>query len=263
MKTLLERGRAGECLADLNIIDLHGHLGMPGFGVPGLDPASLVAAMDRIGVSKIVVSAMQGWLPQMAERNDVTLQAMRRHPGRILGYAALCPIDADTVRAETERRLAEGFIGLKLHSVNGFPYDDPAYAPAFEMANERRMPVLFHVWGEDASLEEVRRVSQRYPETSLLLAHSGCANEDGYIRTARDCPNVYLDVAFSQSFRGLVARLVEAVGAGKVVWGSDAYFFSETQQIGKVLGARVPDDAKRMILAGNAARILERAQTAP
>ncbi len=49
-------------------------------------------------------------------------------------------------------------------------------------------------------------------------------------------------------------------GVEKVVWGSDVYCFSQTQQIGKVLGAKIPDKAKSQILSGNARRLLERRQ---
>ena len=106
--------------------------------------------------------------------------------------------------------------------------------------------------------EAVRSVAPRYREVSLLLAHSGCVKEDEYIRVAADFPNVYLDPTFSGSPRGLIGRFVDAVGAGKVVWGSDVYFFSQTQQIGKVLGADIADEDKVMILSRNAQRILDR-----
>jgi len=67
---------------------------------------------------------------------------------------------------------------------------------------------------------------------------------DGYVAMANEHANVYLDLAYSRSPRGLVAELVERVGVAKVVWGSDAYFFNQAQQIGKVLGARIADADK-------------------
>ena len=55
-------------------------------------------------------------------------------------------------------------------------------------------------------------------------------------------------------------RLTAGAGAEKILFGSDCYFFSMTQQIGKVLGADLSDDEKQKILSGNALRILERVQ---
>jgi predicted TIM-barrel fold metal-dependent hydrolase len=190
--------------------------------------------------------------------NAELLRATRDHPGRILGYVALWPADPDEVRAETETYLGAGFVGLKLHNCNGFPYDHPAYDPAYERANARQMPALYHSWGGDKELEEIRKVSNRFPNLSLLLAHAGAANEENYARIARECPNVYLELALSRSPRGLVKRLVDAVGADRVVWGSDMYFLDQAQQIGKVAGAQISEEDKIKILSGNAQRILGR-----
>jgi predicted TIM-barrel fold metal-dependent hydrolase len=55
-----------------------------------------------------------------------------------------------------------------------------------------------------------------------------------------------------------VERGVAAIGADKIVWGSDAYCYGLPQQIGKVLGAKISDADKEKILAGNARRILAR-----
>ena len=79
-----------------------------------------------------------------------------------------------------------------------------------------------------------------------------------YIAMARDLAIVYLDLTFSRSPRGLVARFVREVGSEKVVWGSDGWFMSNCQQIGKVLGAEIDDQDKERILSLNAPAILER-----
>lgn len=258
MKTLLDRGRDGECLAGLDITDLHGHLGRYAFGIPDLSVARVVAGMDRLGVARTLMSHMRCMSPDTAWGNEEILAAMRAFPGRILGYASAWPVSAGAVRDEIARRLDQGFTGVKLHNTAGFPYTDPAYAPAFELANARRMPVLLHTWGGPAEFAQIRELSTTWPDTSLLLAHAGSADEAGYIAVARDCPNVYLDTTFSASPRGLVRRLVDGAGADRVVWGTDVLFLNQAQQIGKILGADLPEETKRAILSNNARRILER-----
>jgi predicted TIM-barrel fold metal-dependent hydrolase len=260
VKTLLDHGLDGRPLPVAGIIDMHGHLGRFRFAIPDLSPATLVAVMDRIGIQSILCSHMRCMSADTKFGNREVLDAMRAFPGRILGYVSVWPSGPEAVKAETEKWLGEGFTGIKLHCATGMRYSDPAYAPAYAIANERRLPILFHTWGNDDVFAEIRDISSKYPNASLLLAHSGSNNEDGYTRMARECGNVHLELAFSRSYRGLVDRLVAGAGADKVVWGSDAYFFSPTQQIGKVLGARIPDGEKKMILADNAARILGRIQ---
>lgn len=260
MKTLLERARSGESLADLEIVDMHGHFGRYLHAIPDLTAEGLVRVMDRLGVRSILVSHMQCMSQHTHRGNEEVLTAMRAFPGRILGYAVVWPVDGDT-RAEMEWCAAHGFTGLKLHSSNGFAYTDPVYAGALSVANERRMPVLLHAWGAASDFAAIRELAAKYPEASFLFAHSGTGGAEAEcIRLAREVPNAYLDLAYSQGPRGLVERLVAGAGAEKVLFGSDCYFFSMTQQIGKVLGADLSDGEKRKILSENALRILERVQ---
>jgi len=237
---------------------MHGHLGPWSFAIPDLSPAGLLATMDRIGVARILVSHTSCISGDVSYGNDVVAAAIAEHPGRIEGYVALFPADAEFVAAETARCLDAGFIGLKLHNCNGFPYTDPAYAPALAVANERRLPVLLHTWGRAEEFRAVRALTEKYADIAWLLAHSGCVNADEYGRIGRECPNVYLDLAYSAAPRGLVKTLVDSAGAEKVIWGSDALFLCMPQQIGRVLGAEIGEEDKLKVLSGNARGILDR-----
>jgi hypothetical protein len=256
MSELLQYGRDGRPLPFADIIDMHGHLGRTGFAIPDTDPASMIAVMDRLGIRSTICSHMQSWGAEAVRGNREVLDAMRAYPGRVLGYASVWPWSEAEVRAEVAHCLDAGFTGIKVHNSQGFPYTLAGYLPMYEMANERHLPMLLHVWGEERVFAEITEIADRYPTINILMAHSGAANFDGYVRMATEHPNVYLDLAYSASPRGMVERLVAAAGVEKVVFGSDSYFFSQSQQIGKVLGANITDDQKRQILSGNALRVL-------
>ena len=265
MTDILSRARSGDCLADLDIIDLHGHIGRLSFTLPDVSLAKCIDAMDRVGISKIFMSHMSVWSPDTENGNKEVADAIQAYPDRFLGYAGIWPGDRTDVEANVEKWFDLGFMGLKLHNANGFNYMDDAYQVAYAMANERHMPMLFHAWGqEDRDFKPIREIAEKYPDTSLILAHTGAGGEEGergYIDIARDVPNVYLDLALSLTPRGLVQRLVEAVGAERVTFGSDAYFFSLTHQIGKVLGADISDEDKIKILSTNAKKLLTKIQS--
>jgi predicted TIM-barrel fold metal-dependent hydrolase len=55
---------------------------------------------------------------------------------------------------------------------------------------------------------------------------------------------------------GMVEMAVRELGAQRVIYGSDFPGRSFASQLAKVYGADVPEDAKRMILAGNIQRML-------
>ncbi len=259
MKSLLEYGRAGVSLDEFDVVDMHGHLGQYAFHIADLSADGMVRVMDRLGVAATLVSHMRCMSIETERGNREVLAAMQAHPGRILGYIICWPTAAAEVRDVVERWLAAGFTGIKLHNSVGYSYADPAYAPAYEIANAQRLPILFHTWGEDHVLAEIRQQAERYPEASFILAHAGCGNVEGYLAMARACPNVYLDLTLSRAPRGLLEHFVAEAGAERIVWGSDIYFLSQTQQLGKVLGAKISDDDKLRILSANAKEILARA----
>ena len=258
MKTILERARAGECLADLDIIDMHGHVGRYQSPVVDLSAEGLIRVMDRLGVKKLFLSHIQCEAMHAREGNDELMAILRAYPDRLLGYVILFPWSAAEVAAEMKRCLAGGFTGLKLENVNGHSYLNPAYAGAFALANEQRLPILLHTWGgAQNEFAEIRELTVRYPESPFLLAHAGAMGmADQYIALARERANVYLDLALSATPPDLVERLVAGVGADRVIYGSDCFFLSMTYAIGKVFGSRIPDEDKLKILSRNARRIL-------
>jgi len=53
----------------------------------------------------------------------------------------------------------------------------------------------------------------------------------------------------------MIETMVRAVGAARVVWGSDEPLFSMAHQLGKLLFADIPDADKRTILHDNPRRL--------
>ncbi len=259
MKTLFETARQGDPLG-LEIIDMHGHLGRIGFTVPSLSPGSLVDSMDRLGIRSIVCSHHRCMTRDTEWGNAQLVDMMHAHPGRILGYIIVYPDSRQYVKENTEYWLQQGMIGLKFHDNNGFRYDDPAYEPAYALADRYHLPMLFHTWGADHEFQILSDVAASHPNTSVLMAHAGSKQIEGYIDTAQQQPNIYLELAFSGSYIGLVDTLVSSVGDHKVIWGSDAIFINQAHQLGKVIGANIPDTSKRRLISENALEILDRIQ---
>jgi predicted TIM-barrel fold metal-dependent hydrolase len=64
--------------------------------------------------------------------------------------------------------------------------------------------------------------------------------------------------AVVRSFRspGVIEQLVAGAGAERVVFGSDMPLMDPRCQIGKIITAAIDDQAKRLVLGENAARLL-------
>jgi hypothetical protein len=68
------------------------------------------------------------------------------------------------------------------------------------------------------------------------------------IRTIRDAENVLEEIAGSSPTSGCVEMAVRELGTERLIYESDV--------VGKVLGAQVPNSAKELILGGNLRRLL-------
>jgi predicted TIM-barrel fold metal-dependent hydrolase len=109
--------------------------------------------------------------------------------------------------------------------------------------------------GESTPLDLVE-LARRHPETPLICGHTGGTWELG-IRAVRDVKTISVDLAGSDPTNGLVEMAVRERGAERVIYGSDVGGRSFASQLGKVQGARISDEAKRLILAENLRRLMK------
>ena len=114
-----------------------------------------IAGMDASGIDLAVVSLTSPGCEQLDPVvgtrvahavNDELAAAVAKYPGRLAGFAALAPKDADGAVKELERAVkALGFKGLKTHSNFGDSYlDEKQYWPVLAKAEELGVPIYLH-----------------------------------------------------------------------------------------------------------------------
>jgi uncharacterized protein (TIGR03086 family) len=194
----------------LDPVDAHVHARSPGLDSMGLD--SLRIALASGGMTHALVS----W-----QDNDFVDRATR-------GLSWLTPLvwvspggpDVDDVR----RRLADGAVGLKLHpSYDEYPADTPGLDPFLEVAAEAGVPVAVHTAPGPSDPDLIRRLAERFPTVPFVLYHTFLGHPEGRRRAARHAqqlPNLHLETSWCRSEE--VRRLIDEVGADRVLFGSDA-----------------------------------------
>lgn len=251
-------GKTGTPLTDCLVIDAHGHLGQnTSFPYVNSTPASLVKAMDRLGIDRVYVSSTWAVYGLARPGNDQVLAAVRCYPNRIHGYMALAVGYPDTILPEMERCYEAGLRAVKIWSYGvrkGLQYDHPNYKIIFQFANEQRLPILAHTWGSE--LDQLENAFKKYDKINWVLAHTGSNDLPKYIRAANEYDHVYLETCLSSCPRGLIEQLVSEVPLAKIIWGSDQLFINAAHQLGRVLFAKITPDQKQAILGENAARVL-------
>jgi predicted TIM-barrel fold metal-dependent hydrolase len=120
-------------------------------------------------------------------------------------------------------------VGIKLAASRRA--DDPLLDPIAAEAERRGFPILHHIWQhrtrewpnqEISDGVDLGRLAARHPRVSFILAHIGGGGDYRHTFPAvEDLPNVYLDLSGSGVDRGMLDDALRAVGAGRLLWGTD------------------------------------------
>jgi uncharacterized protein len=162
---------------DAELFDAHLHLGHDIDGTSG-QYEELERILNTYGVSHAFMFCMDepDRAPAFRAPNDRTLQFAERSGGRLIPFVRLDMNDGPI--EEAVRCLDRGARGIKLHPrAQRFALNDKRLAPVFELAAERRVPILIHGGrGLPPIADDLSRLVERYPEAQLIIAHAGIAD---------------------------------------------------------------------------------------
>jgi predicted TIM-barrel fold metal-dependent hydrolase len=256
---------AGRSLAEagLEIVDGHGHLGpYRNFYIPEADADGMLRVFDRCGIARGAIAAHAALGPDWIAGNRLTAAAVAAHPDRLIGLAVADPHEPELIRGELADLFdTEGFRAIKLHpDIAAYSILDDRYRPAWEFAVERRCAVLCHTYHGSRFCDPqlFGTLAERYPEIPIVLVHSGAATAgfEGAIALARAHPNLYLDISGSFITGRWIKRMVQEVGADRVIFSSDIPFIDLRYSLGRVLYAGLSPAQEALVLGGNARHLL-------
>jgi uncharacterized protein len=233
----------------------------------------LLASMDADGVDVSVVFPF-GWRdPGLAEEsNSYIIQAMRDHPGRLIGLASIQPLAGPRAIAEMERCARAGMPGVGELMPHGQGYrlsDTRLLAPLAEAAQALDLFALTHasepvghryLGKGDVSAADLQDFLLAFPRLRVVAAHWG----GGFpfyelmpeVRTA--AANLWYDSAASAYlYRPEVFSIVaRAAGIEKILWGSDFPLLGQRRMLDYARAGGLAPEELALALGGNAARFL-------
>jgi len=175
----------------------------------------LIEGMDAAGVDRTVLlpspietitlngnSTFTGYQQNI----DEILMIAKKFPDRFIPFCTLSPLDEDALEIFKDC-VKRGGKGLKLYNGHSFYYgtfgiklDDPVMLPIYAFAEEKSLPIMFHVnvskFGAD-----LRRVLSKYPDLRVAVPHFMISS----VKLSRvtklfdDYPNLYTDVSFGHT----------------------------------------------------------------
>jgi predicted TIM-barrel fold metal-dependent hydrolase len=249
--------------AGADIFDAHLHLGHDIDGMVG-DYDQLLELMDSYGISRAFMFCLDepDRHPSFTAANDRTLAFAARSNGRLIPFVRLdlneSPID------EARRCLDAGAKGIKLHPrAQKFTSTDERLGPVFELAAERRVPILIHAGrGLPPIADGLRSLVERNPGAKLILAHAGIADLDALAACMRGRKGVFFDTSTWSPIDLL--DFYRRIPPEQVVYASDyPYGQQPSSLLLSVKTARqagYDDDQLRAMLAGNANALADGAE---
>ncbi|HEX3650468.1 MAG TPA: amidohydrolase family protein [Pseudonocardiaceae bacterium] len=260
-RELVDALRARRPQDTFRVIDAHAHAGPYAlFFIPRNSAAEMVAVMDRCGVRTALFSTNLGIQLDATAGNDSAGRIVAEHPERLRGYFVVNPWqdpDAEIALRQHDPR----FVGIKIHpDLHHYPLTGPRYAGVWEFAESTGRPVLTHTWSgsEYDDLWQLAEVAERHPLANILAGHAGVLREtiDTAIAIAHRFPRIHLEICGSHGHGELIARMVDEVGAGQVVYGSDFPFIDMRAALGRVVFAGLGAAEAELVLGGNMVKLV-------
>ena len=162
---------------EASLFDAHIHVGRDLDGIVAT-PEDVTAFLGRFGVSRAFAFCLDepDRHPAFRAANDRTLAAAERSEGVLVPFVRLDLSEGPL--EEAARCLDRGARGIKLHPRSqGFVLTDERLSPIFELADERRAPILIHGGrGLPPIAAALSRLMDANPGVQLIVAHGGIAD---------------------------------------------------------------------------------------
>jgi predicted TIM-barrel fold metal-dependent hydrolase len=202
---------------------------------------------------------------------NMALKVMERWPDKLLGMIQLNANQVAPSLDALKRWLRDGpMIGVY------FSGGGPAalccthanYLPLVEQIAEYRGIIMQHTWFKtggkqspgESTPSELAELARRFPEQKFLCAHAGGEWERG-IRAVKNSPNILIETSGFDSTAGFIEMAVRELGDKRIVFGSHLPSRSLGTELGKVIGAEVPEESKHRILGTNFRSLVHYAQS--
>lgn len=271
LNPLWHRFLQGEGLRGLDIVDAHAHIGPParGWYIPQIEIGEQIAILDRelthMGIAQLISSPEPALFAHPVSGNRQVEDAVAQHSetkAQFSGYFVYNPHYGEELgRPVLDQFFARDyFIGLKiLPEYWRIPLVDKRLIPAWEFAQEHRLPILIHTWENSSGTAAMAgEIAARYPDAIFLLGHSG-GGDAGRVEAeaaAIAYDNVYLEWCGSFTSRMDWHQTIQRVGARKLVYGTDTFFHDIAWELGRLLSLNLTEAQFALILGQNIRRIL-------
>ncbi len=233
----------------------------------------LIAIMDRDGVDISVVLNF-GWTTHelCTETNDYIMESMARYPKRLIGFCTVPLRSLADASGEIERFAKGGIRGvgeMRLGKQLLSTIDKEVMKSFIEVIIKHDLILLTHASEPvghqypgkgDATPDVLYPFITGFPDLTLVCAHWGGGLPFYALmpEVRKAMSNVFFDTAASPFLYNpqIYNQVTQLVGADKILFGSDSPLLLPSRLLKEIKSLALPGETERLILSGNAQRLL-------
>ena len=250
-----------EKLGDASILDAHCHLGIDQDG-HRMSTKKLIRKFDDAGVQKGVIFPLNDVIKQKCFEvsNDRIYKAFSEYPDRFFPFFRLDP-NSPVWKEEFEKRVSQGFVGVKLHPRSQkFRIDFSEAKKIYELAEEEGLPLLMHVgFGLEDNTDKLLKIIKEHPDLKIILGHSAFVDIIHVLESVFKNKNVFFDTSVVKLYD--LFFLMERMDHKRILYGSDIPYgeinFAVQSIISVAISLGLNTNEVRNILGGNLERVLK------
>lgn len=231
----------------------------------------LLSDMDQNGICSAVILQIN---PPNKNSADIMEEIVTKHE-RLYTFGSIHPFD-DHIDDKIKHYMALHIKGWKLNPhVCGFSIDCKESMALIEKLSKTGLPILCcsglglpqEVIAtsipskqtkkdvENQRLDKYEKVLEAFPNTTFILAHSGCFEFEKMVSILKKYKHVYTDISVQPAEH--IKTLIQEIGAERILFGTDYPFVTQAFSILSVLRATQKEDERTLIFSKNAKRLLK------
>lgn len=232
-------------------IDSNTHFGFLPYKDTDVSVEKLVSSMHSNGVAGALTYSLMGVAYDFQDGNEDTLAVCRANPG-LLPVATVDPRRCLGVIEQIGKCRERGFVALRVFpEQQGWKLNSALFGPILAECERVTMPLIVSA---AAGLTEILRAVEG-SSVPVIVTGVGYGNLAEAIAVAGEHPSMLIEAQVIDP-PDSIRVAVDALGAERVVYGSNAPSLSMRASLNLIAEAELSDEQKTLVLGGNLRRVL-------
>jgi predicted TIM-barrel fold metal-dependent hydrolase len=267
LKPQLRASRRPRPLQQRRVFDAHLHCPSDAGDVWQWHPVTrtfkeFASYLERTGVQRGIINSVRSQLAKDAAGfvagNREVVRHVETYKGRFQAACVVNPLFIDEALREMEdcrKKYGMVWVGELCNYTVPYQYTIKEFELLVEQTVKLNMVLDVHT-----TLDEMEYIIPKFPQATIVFPHMG-QHEDIFRRIDQVAKhsNCYLDIAGSGHERmGMLEYAVQAIGAERVLFGSDFSINDPSTVIGRVENSFLTEDQKQAVFSRNLETLLRR-----